>query len=86
MKNLIIERNDYSKLSHCMSAVGITTNDQMTKRMMMSLNLRLRRAMIKCSREFIIKPSEATAISEALELLYNKTFKEIMSEDVTKKK
>lgn len=86
MKNISIERSDYMELFRFLNVVGISTNDKMEKRNQLAVRLRLLEATKKYSQNFTISLAEATTISEALELLYDKPFKVILYENETKGK
>lgn len=82
MKNIVIGRREISRLIGAIntSSLSADNRDMYAKRTVLSLHLKLQKAVRDCSREFQLTPQEAAAIPDALELLFHLPFKTIVKE------
>lgn len=80
MKKLTIGYRDMFRLIAAINMVASRAKDQLHQRQIISINFQLQKAIRNGEHSFIINEFDAAAISEALEMLLNKPFRQIVRE------
>lgn len=80
MKNIVIGRREVTRLIAAINttSLSVEVRDTYNKKLVVSLHLKLQKAVRECSREFEITPQEAAAIPDALELFFHAPFATIV--------
>jgi hypothetical protein len=82
---ITIGHKDFLKLIKCLNITGHLAKNTLEKRRMISVNIRLQKALRAGRFEVLIGLIEALAISNALEILYERPAIEIIKEAIYKK-